>query len=147
MAEILFRWRSYGSLFCRSQRLTADCVTPTLSANVFCVSGGRLSSITFLRRLANLRVVASRRDFTLYARLPVIPCLCRSDSFPLARCWSTLFASARVRVERPLFRHPGGTVSPRRNRCRSCRARRSFRRSFHHRLVPEGCGKIKKRRP
>src|SRR6266480_2472907 len=39
------------------------------------------------------------------------------------------------------------TVSPRRNRCRSCRARRSFCRSFHHRLVPEGCGKIKNRRP
>ncbi len=26
----------------------------------------------------------------------------------------------RVRVERPLFRNPAGTVSPRRNRCRSC---------------------------
>jgi hypothetical protein len=59
---------------------------------------------------------------------------------PLAR-------ADRVRLERPLFRTPVGTVSPRRNRCRSFRARRSFRRSFHHRLVPEGCGKIKKRRP
>ena len=38
-------------------------------------------------------------------------------------------------------------LPPRRNRCRTCRARRSFGRSFHHRLVPEGCGKIKNRRP
>jgi hypothetical protein len=53
----------------------------------------------------------------------------------------------RVRVERQLFRNPAGTVSPRRNRCRNCRARRSFRLSFHHRLMPEGCGKIKNRRP
>jgi hypothetical protein len=29
----------------------------------------------------------------------------------------------RVRVERPLFRNIAGIVSPRRNRCRSCRAR------------------------
>jgi hypothetical protein len=86
-------------LFCRSQRLTAARVTPTLSANTFRVSGGRLSSITSLRRFANIAALAIRRDFTLYARLPVIPCLCRSDSFPLARCWSTLFASARAREE------------------------------------------------